>query len=80
MGEIDRMRRKPLLAFVLTETVTAVFGAPVEEAVLVAIHMMPGHIRTMQHKDKVVCTFSTKCYAEDMFSSALREVIDKAQE
>jgi hypothetical protein len=67
------------LAFIAMQVTQVTFKRPLPDGVLTAIWYMPGHVQTMQHSDKVVCTFKTEVYAEGSFTAALREVIAKAE-
>lgn len=67
------------VSFVATQVTQVTFKRPLPDGILTAIWYMPGHVQTMQHSDKVICTFKTEVYAEGEFTTALREVIAKAE-
>lgn len=68
---------KPPLTFQCDETLTITFRAPVSEVILNDICLLPGHIRTMTNKTRVVCTFRTDVYQEDALRVAVKGVIDR---
>lgn len=70
---------KPM-TFIATTVVQVAFRAPVPEEILTAIWFMPGHVRTMQHKNWVYSYIKPDIYKDGDVPAAVRDVIVKVEE